>query len=131
LKIEPSPTGARNPHRSSTIFGSLEKNPETLINPNADCYKAISGEKTASSQAPGDAMNKPITYLKVNQVATRMTVSDATIWRWTAAGCFPAPVKIGPGSTRWRLGDIEEWEQTQHVGLVTTLEFAPHFFRAA
>jgi predicted DNA-binding transcriptional regulator AlpA len=35
-----------------------------------------------------------------------------TIWRWTRTDKFPKPVKLG-GATRWRLSDIETWEQKQ------------------
>jgi len=35
-------------------------------------------------------------------------VSRATIWRWTAAGILPQPVKLSPGCTRWRLDQIKQ-----------------------
>jgi prophage regulatory protein len=35
--------------------------------------------------------------------------SPATLWRHVAAGKFPAPVKISPGVTAWRVGSIREW----------------------
>lgn len=49
-------------------------------------------------------------YLSVNQVATRFGVSKDSIWRWRRDGDFPAPVKLGGHTTRWRMSDIEEWE---------------------
>lgn len=49
-------------------------------------------------------------YLNVKRVAARLDTSPATIWRWTAAGTFPRPSKLSPGSTRWKLSDIEKWE---------------------
>lgn len=36
-------------------------------------------------------------------------VSVATVWRWSATGNFPTPLKIGPNATRWRVSDIEAW----------------------
>lgn len=35
-------------------------------------------------------------------------VSLNTIWRWSKDGRLPAPVKLGPNSTRWRAGDVRE-----------------------
>ncbi len=49
-------------------------------------------------------------YLSDNQVSTRYKVSSNTIWRWVRNKTFPAPVKLTPGCTRWRLSDIEAWE---------------------
>lgn len=42
------------------------------------------------------------------QLAEIYSVSRATIWRWTAAGRLPRPVKLSPGCTRWKLSDIGE-----------------------
>jgi prophage regulatory protein len=54
-------------------------------------------------------------YLRDTDVAARYGTSRPTIWRWTAAGRFPAPVKLSPGCTRWRLSDIEEWEASKEA----------------
>lgn len=62
-------------------------------------------------------------YLSVNQVAERFNVSPDSIWRWKRAGDFPAPVKLGGNTTRWRLSDIEEWEGQLRCGLATFLEY--------
>lgn len=51
-------------------------------------------------------------YLTVEQVASRFGVSTDTIWRWKRNGEFPQAVKVGPGTTRWRLADIEEHERS-------------------
>ena len=48
-------------------------------------------------------------YLKALQVATILGVSVATVWRWVAAGRLPAPMKLGPNTTRWKASDIEAW----------------------
>lgn len=33
-------------------------------------------------------------------------VSATTVWNRVKAGTFPAPVKLGPKTTAWRIGDI-------------------------
>ncbi|WP_150298864.1 helix-turn-helix transcriptional regulator [Pseudomonas profundi] len=47
-------------------------------------------------------------YVSDIQLAEMFAVSRATIWRWTKAGNLPEPVKLSPGTTRWRLADIQQ-----------------------
>ena len=35
--------------------------------------------------------------------------SATTIWRKCRSGEFPAPIKISPGITAFRVGDIRQW----------------------
>jgi predicted DNA-binding transcriptional regulator AlpA len=32
-----------------------------------------------------------------------------TLQRWINSGHFPAPIKIGPNTSAWRLVDVETW----------------------
>lgn len=66
------------------------------------------------------------TLLNVSQVASRLNVSSATIWRWVRQDEFPAPVKLSRGTTRWRLSDIAEYEATLTVGLMICSSDHPH-----
>lgn len=50
-------------------------------------------------------------FLTDKQTAGRYGISRPTIWRWVSEGRFPLPVKLGPAVTRWRLADLERWEQ--------------------
>lgn len=45
------------------------------------------------------------------QLAKRYDVSRSTIWRWAAEGIIPKPRKLSPGCTRWKLADLEQFEQ--------------------
>lgn len=49
-------------------------------------------------------------FLSDNQTGERYGVGRCTIWRWVNEVGFPAPVKLSPGCTRWRLSDLEAWE---------------------
>lgn len=49
-------------------------------------------------------------FLTVDQVAKRYNVSTDSIWRWKRNGDFPAPMRVGPNCTRWRLSDLIEHE---------------------
>lgn len=46
--------------------------------------------------------------------AQRYAVSRPTIWRWTKSlANFPQPAKLSPGTTRWRLTDLQPFDRTQ------------------
>jgi prophage regulatory protein len=55
-----------------------------------------------------------MTFLSDKQVAARYGVDRAAIWRWRRVdSAFPDPVKLTPGTTRWRLSDLEKWEASR------------------
>ena len=50
-------------------------------------------------------------YLQDNQVAARYGVARPSIWRWLKNDpTFPKPIALSKGCTRWRLEDLEAWE---------------------
>ena len=63
---------------------------------------------TASDQASAP----PAPFLTVREVAARYRKSTSSIWSWAKASVagFPAPVDLGPRTTRWRLEVLLAWE---------------------
>ncbi len=53
------------------------------------------------------AMNPDL--LTVREVARRLSISERTVWRWTALGLLPTPVHPHARSTRWRAAAIERY----------------------
>lgn len=51
-----------------------------------------------------------VRYLTDRDLMARFGVARPTIWRWLADGILPRPVHLTPGTTRWRLADIEAFE---------------------
>lgn len=45
-------------------------------------------------------------YMTATQVSEALGVSVPTIWRWARAGIIPAPVKLGPQTSRWSSEEI-------------------------
>lgn len=41
--------------------------------------------------------------------------SHSTWWRYVKAGKAPQPIKISPGVTAWRVGDIRAWLAGQQL----------------
>ncbi|RCV87501.1 helix-turn-helix transcriptional regulator [Billgrantia montanilacus] len=58
-----------------------------------------------------------MTYVDVKFLRDRYQNSVPTIWRWARErkNGFPAPIKLGPNCTRWRLADLEAWEATREM----------------
>lgn len=53
-------------------------------------------------------------YLSARQVGARYGVDRSTLLRWCKADpSFPKPVALSPGSSRWRVLDLEKWEQAK------------------
>ena len=44
---------------------------------------------------------------------TPLPFSAATAWRKVREGTFPAPLKLGPAITAWRVGDVRAWLRAQ------------------
>jgi len=62
-------------------------------------------------QETSTASNTSNLYLKDTELAVRYKVKRQSVWRWVHSDGFPAPVKLSPGCSRWRLSDVEAWEQ--------------------
>jgi predicted DNA-binding transcriptional regulator AlpA len=45
-------------------------------------------------------------HVRLPVVAALNGVSEPTVWRWVKAGRLPAPLKLGPNTTVWRVGDL-------------------------
>lgn len=49
-------------------------------------------------------------YLRDLDLAKRFGVHRCSIWRWCKEKNFPSPVRLSPGTTRWKLADVQQWE---------------------
>jgi len=54
--------------------------------------------------------NAEITYLRAKDLAKRLSISTATVWRLAANEGLPKPRKLTPSITVWSIKDIEAWE---------------------
>ncbi|WP_439156064.1 helix-turn-helix transcriptional regulator [Yoonia sp.] len=68
------------------------------------------------------------TYLSVGQLAERFACSVDSIYRWKREGDFPKGIKLGPGTTRWLLRDIEDWESSRPTCLITHIDLDDRYF---
>jgi prophage regulatory protein len=64
-----------------------------------------------SASFPTQAQPEMVTFVSVRQLATRLSVSVPTIWRWAATmPDFPKPISLSPGTTRWDLNEVLAFE---------------------
>lgn len=68
-----------------------------------------------------------IKFLSVEQVAERLSVSPDTIYRWKRNGDFPKAIKLSAGTTRWKLEDVAEWENSLKSCLLTDVTLSGFF----
>ena len=52
------------------------------------------------------------TYLSARQIGARYAVHHLTPRRWPD---FPKPICLTPGTTRWKLSEIEAWENVKAI----------------
>ena len=45
-------------------------------------------------------------FVRLPTVATLWATSPSNVWRKVKAGQIPQPVKLGPQTTAWRVGDL-------------------------
>lgn len=48
-------------------------------------------------------------FLRQPQVLAFIPISKSTLWRRVQARTFPAPVKLSPRVTVWRVEDVRRW----------------------
>lgn len=55
----------------------------------------------------------------VDQVAEKLTISKATVWRYVRSDPqFPKPIKLSPGCARWRADEVDHWLATRERACV-------------
>jgi prophage regulatory protein len=47
--------------------------------------------------------------LRLAEVSTMIGLKRSAIYRYVAEGSFPAPIKVGERSVRWKLTDVLAW----------------------
>lgn len=58
---------------------------------------------------------QPLKLLRLKEVLEIVPVKRSTVWQWVKDGKFPAPIKLGPGTTCWRLSSVQKFIETGEV----------------
>jgi len=98
-KTVPQPQKAASPEAEQPTKPKREKAPPPAFDTLPDSALVRAADLVPFKRYPGRAV--------------LLGVSAATLWRWTAEGRFPRPLRIGAGTTCWRVGAIREWLREQ------------------
>lgn len=52
-------------------------------------------------------------FVDVKFITARYDISQPTAWRWVKTNHLPAPVRLGPNCTRWRMSALLEFERAR------------------
>lgn len=63
--------------------------------------------------AVDDSNEFPDRILRLDEVVKMIGLSEATVWRETKAGRFPAPIAISPRRRGWRMSVLLAWLETR------------------
>ncbi|MGY4027966.1 helix-turn-helix transcriptional regulator [Aeromonas rivuli] len=48
-------------------------------------------------------------YIRAKVLAPLLGIAVVTLWRWSAIGKIPKPVKLGERVTAWRADEVRNW----------------------
>lgn len=54
-------------------------------------------------------------FIRAASVVKLIPVSKSTLYRWCAAGTFPAPVKLSDNVTAWPVEDVRAWMAQRRI----------------
>ena len=61
-------------------------------------------------------MTRPV-FLSTKEVAARYGVDLSTVWRWRRDDSdFPEPLQLNANTVRFKLTDLEAWEESKREG---------------
>jgi excisionase family DNA binding protein len=55
-------------------------------------------------------------YITTDQLATMLQCSIRTVWRLTAAGLLPKPIRFNRKLVRWAIADVQAWCDRHRTG---------------
>jgi len=58
-------------------------------------------------------------YIRQADLLHFVPFSKATLWRLSASGAFPKPIKLAPRITAWRCEDVHAWMANVNTGKST------------
>ena len=79
----------------------------------ADQPAPVARKTRGTIPQPLEAATMPDALLKVQTVTAITGLSASTIFRKTAAGQFPEPIRLGTRCTRWNSGRVCAWLAAQ------------------
>ena len=60
-------------------------------------------------------MNKNQRVIRKPELFSKISLSDATIWRLEKASKFPKRIQLGGNSVGWFLSEVEDWLEQKAI----------------
>lgn len=96
------------PRKRGRPRGSRNKQPQGQLKPENVAVLAVNEAKASTALA-----DSGLRFLSDKDVAHRYSLSRSTIWRWLKTNPnFPKPVRPSNGATRWRVADLDAFDDT-------------------
>ena len=71
---------------------------------------------TSTQQHPAAATLPAVGFVRASQLVQGiLPFSRSTLWAKVAEKTFPAPLKLGPRITAWRVEDVRAWIESQQA----------------
>lgn len=70
------------------------------------------------------APSTPAPLLDLPALGRYLDVAPSTLRGWRVAGLLPPALRIGGGSLRWRVADVDRWLESQREAMPTAGEQA-------
>ena len=68
-------------------------------------------EEAVDSKRLDPALNAQ-RLIRLAEVVAMLGIGRTSVYNYIAAGSFPAPVKVGEKSVRWKLSDVLAWQKS-------------------
>lgn len=62
---------------------------------------------------PDEAFLRLDSIVSTPEKPGRYPIGSTTWWRWVRTNKAPQPIRLSPGITAWRVGDLRAWERQQ------------------
>lgn len=54
-------------------------------------------------------------FIRAPELAKELAIGESTLWRWSQKRKFPAPLRLSPRVTAWRVSDVNDWLDKKRI----------------
>jgi predicted DNA-binding transcriptional regulator AlpA len=101
------PSTGLAPRKRGRPPGSRNKQPESQLKP-----ENVPGLTVNEAKASTAIADSGVRFLSDKDVALRYSLSRSSIWRLVAKGQFPRPYRLTNGATRWKIVDLDAYDDS-------------------
>ena len=69
----------------------------------------MGGPKRVRRKRPASPAAAAMRMLREHEILELFGIGRTTLWRWRREQGFPAPLRLGPGTTAWPEETVRQW----------------------